>query len=92
MNENDSQSKFGLEVISQPKLLHWGTDMYLINRIQVVYFKRKEIWSLFAPAKAKKTGSFFFLNESNSQSKFGLEKLAPNDNHFTEELIGISLA
>ena len=43
--------------------------------IQVVYFKLKEIWPLFSIAKAKKTGSFFFffLNESNSQSKFGLE-------------------
>ena len=74
-NESKFQSKFGLEVSSQWKLLHWGTSRYLINGIQVVYFKLKEIWPLFSIAKAKKTGLFFFffLNKSKSQSKFGLE-------------------
>ena len=64
--------EFGLEFISQGELLHWETGRYLMNWIQVVYIKLKRIWSLFAPAKAKKT-DLFFLNESKSQSKFGLE-------------------
>ena len=57
-NESKSQSKFGLEVSSQGKLLHWGTGRYLMNWIQVVYFKRGEIWPLFAPPKAKKSARF----------------------------------
>ena len=57
-----------------------------MNWIQVVYFKLKHIWPLFAPAKAKRTGSFF--NESKSQSKFGLV-VSSNDNYFTEELVNI---
>ena len=31
-----------------------------MNWIQVIYIKLKQIWSLFAIAKAKKKGSFFF--------------------------------
>ena len=78
LNESKSQSKFGLEVSSQWKLLHWGTGRYLMNWIQVVYFKLKEIWPLLSIAKGKKMHSFFSpstkpLNESKSQSKFGLE-------------------
>ena len=57
-NESNSQSKFGLEVISQPELLHWGTGRYLMNWIQVVSFKLKEIWLLFSIAKAKKQACF----------------------------------
>ena len=70
---------FGFEVSSQWKLLHWGTCRYLMKWIQLVYFKLKEIWRLFAPAKSKKTRSFFYFpsakpfNESKSQCKFGLE-------------------
>ena len=50
--------EFGLEVTSQGELLHWGTGRYLMNWIQVVCFKLKEIWPLFAPAKAKKSSLF----------------------------------
>ena len=94
-NESKSQSKFGLEVSSQWKLLHWGPGRYLMNWIQVVYFKLKGIWPLLAPAKAKKTSSLFFTSlppnlwmKSNLSANLAL-KLAPNDNSFTEELVGI---
>ena len=82
-------NEFGLEVISQQELLHWGTGRYLMNWIQVVYIKLKEIWLLFSIAKAKKkkTGSFF-LNERIPSPNLAL-KLAPNDNYFIEELVGI---
>ena len=50
-----------------------------MNWIQVVYFKLKEIWPLFSPAEATKTGSFFtslppkqmkiWKYETKSQSK-----------------------
>ena len=42
-------------------LLHWGTGRYLMNWIQVVYFKLKEIWLLFSNAKAKKLSLFLLL-------------------------------
>ena len=74
LNENKSQSKFGLEVISQWEPLHLGTDRYIINPIQVIYFKLKESWPLFSIAKGKKQALFF--NESKSQSKFGLEVIS----------------
>ena len=48
--ESKSQSK-GHEV-------HWGTVRYLMNCIQVVYFKLKEIWLLFSNAKAKNRARF----------------------------------
>ena len=59
LSESKSQSKFGIEVSFQWKLLHWGTGRCLMNWIQVVYFKLKEIWPVFAPAKAKKPSLFF---------------------------------
>ena len=34
-------------------------NLNLMNWIQVVYFKLKDIWPLFSPAKAKKLSSFF---------------------------------
>ena len=52
------ENEFGLEVISQGELLHWGTGRYFMNWIQVVYFILKEIWPLFSTAKDKKLGSF----------------------------------
>ena len=58
---------------------NWGTGRYLMNWIQVVYFKLKEIWPQLSPAKAKKPGSFFtslplkqmkiWKYETKSQSK-----------------------
>ena len=73
LNESNSQSKFGLEISYQWYLLHWGTGRYLMNWIQVVFFKLKEIWPLFSNAKAKKLSSFFYFSwwkyESKSQSK-----------------------
>ena len=83
------RSKFGFEASSQWKLLHWGTGRYLMNRIQVVHFKLKEIWSLFSIAKAKKMGSFFFFWMKANLSQNLALKLAPNGNYFTEELVGI---
>ena len=93
LNKIKSQPKFGLEVSSQWKLLHWGTVRYLMNWIQVVYFKLKEIWPLFSTAKDKKRACFLLPFR---QSKWKYEimkpnlsqkamKLAPNDNYFTEE-------
>ena len=40
-------------------LIHWGTGRYLMNWIQFVHIKMKQIRSLFSPAKAKKLSSFF---------------------------------
>ena len=40
---------------------NWGTGRYLMNWIQVVYFKLKEIWPLFSTAKAKILSSFLLL-------------------------------
>ena len=74
--------------ISWQEPLHWRTDRYLINWIQVVYFKLKEIWPLFSIAKAKKKALFFFWMKVNLSQNLAL-KLAPNDNYFTEELVGI---
>ena len=65
LNESKSQSKFGLEVWSQWKLLHWGTGRYLMNWIQVVYFKLKEIWLLFSNAKSKKRAHFLLPFRQN---------------------------
>ena len=63
-----------------------------MNWIQVVHIKLKQIWPLFAPAKAKKKGSFFFFFWMKAIPSPNLAfKLAPNDNYFTEELIGILL-
>ena len=83
-------NEFGLGVISQGEILHWGTGRYLMNWIQVVYIKLKQIWSLFAPAKAKNALVFFFFwMKANLNQNLTL-KLAPSDNYFTEELVGIS--
>ena len=49
-----------------------------MNWIQVVYIKLKQIWSLFAPAKSKKMGSFFLMKAIPSPNL--ALKLAPNDN------------
>ena len=63
LNANLSQK--ALKLASNDNLLHWGTGRYLMNWIQVVYFKLKEIWPLFSNAKAQKTSSFFTsLDES----------------------------
>ena len=75
-------------------ILHRGTGKYLMNWIQVVYFKLKEIWPLFSPAKAKKPSSFFTsLPPKHESMKPNLSqkvrKLVPNDDCFTEELVGI---
>ena len=58
-----------------------------MNRIQVVYLKLKEIWPLFSIAKAKKTVSFFWIKANLSQNLALM--LAPNENYFTDELVGI---
>ena len=87
LNEIKSQSKFGLEVSFQWKLLHWGTVRYLMNGIQVVYFKLKEIWPLFSPAKAKKPSSFFTsLPPKYESMKPNLSQKVTKVNFFTEEL------
>ena len=57
-----------------------------MNWIQVVYIKLKQIWSLFAPAKAKKRVPFFFFWMKAIPSQNLALKLAPNDNYFIEEL------
>ena len=80
-------NEFGLEVISKGELLHWGADRYLMNWIQVVYIKLKQIWSLFSIAKAKKQARFFWMKANLSQNL--ALKLAPNENYFTAELVGI---
>ena len=61
-----------------------------MNRIQVDYFKLKEIWPLFSIAKGKKNNKFIFLMKANLSPNLAL-KLSPIKNYFTEELIGILL-
>ena len=77
-------------------ILHWRTVRYLMNWIQVVYFKLNEIWPLFSTATDKKKQARFL--HPFRQSKWKHEsmkanlsqkalKLGPNDNYFTEVLI-----
>ena len=66
-------------------ILKWGTGRYLMNWIQVVSFKLKEIWQLFSIAKAKKLSSFFTsLLPKHESMKANLSqkamKLGLNDN------------
>ena len=61
----------------------------LWTEFKFFYIKLKQIWSLFAPAKAKKNGFiffFFFWMKAIPSPNLAL-KLAPNDNHFTEYLM-----
>ena len=72
------------------------TGRYLMNWIQAVSFKLKEIWLLFSIAKTKKPGSFSTsLPPKHESMKANLSqkalKLCPDDNCFTEELVGILL-
>ena len=78
----------------QGELLHWGTGRYLMNWIQVVSFKLKEIWLLFSIAKAKKLSSFFTsLWPKHESMKANLiqkaMKLGPKDNWGTGRYLWI---
>ena len=63
-----------------------------MNWIQVVYFQLKEIWPLFSTAKAKILSSFCTPLDESMKPNLSQKamKLGPNDNCFTEELLGIS--
>ena len=63
-----------------------------MNWFQVVYFKLKEIWPLFSTAKAKILSSLFTSLDKSMKPNLSQKamKLGPNDNCFTEELLGIS--
>ena len=63
---------------------NWGTFRYLMNWIQVVYFKLKEIWPLFSTAKAKKLSSFFTSLDESMKANLSQKAMK-----FTEELLGI---
>ena len=73
---------------------NYFTEDLIVNWIQVVYFKLKEIWPLFSTAKNKKRALFllpFHQSKWKHESmKANLSqkalKLASNDNYFTEEL------
>ena len=80
--ETKSQSK-GHEVRSQWKLLHWWTVRYLMNWIQVVYFKLKEIWPLFSPAKAKKQARLFVFFFEWKQISVAISPSAKNSMNLT---------
>ena len=96
LNEIKSQSKFGLEVTFQWKLLHWGTVRYLMNWIPGCLIQtERDLTSIFHWYRKKPSSVFTSLPPKHESMKANLSqkamKLGPNDNCFTEELVGIIL-
>ena len=98
MNGKRNGKKERLNACSQWKLLHWRTDRYLINLYSSCLFhSERDLTTIFHCWRQKKRARYLVPFRQSKWKHKSMKanlsqkalKLGPNDNCFTEELVGI---